>query len=135
MDLNNLFSLFNILPGDDFGEEVEEYKNTPKFKLGMFVKLLRDGSLFKKKIVSFFAKANSDLDKEDISNAGDFMMYTRAWYWISQFDFSDPEWCEEVLLIDYDELLISLNISIIYFENLEEYEKCATLVKIRSLLE
>ena len=135
MDLNHLFQLFTNIPEEGIMENVESYKNTPKFKLGMFIKLVINGSHFKNKIISFFSKSDSELDKEDIDRAGEFMMFTRAWYWISQFDFDDNEWLFDLQNAAYDDILISLNLSILYFEKNEEYEKCSFLVNIRSLIE
>ena len=97
---------------------------------------------WKNSVVSMFSKADVEFDVKDIDSVGDMMLYTRAWYWISQFDFDDKECLNDLkLFLDKDsetynssDLFISLMRTIKYFEKTEEFEKCAFLVKIRDLL-
>jgi hypothetical protein len=58
---DNIFSLFGF-PKDNnpqnkqLEQEIEAFKTTPHFKIGMFSKLIINGFNFKKQIVSFFCK-------------------------------------------------------------------------------
>jgi len=137
MDLNKIFGLFNDKPGEELiYENLETFKKTPKFKLGMFEKLITNGRNFKAKIVSFFSLADEVFDIQDIDNAGEFMMYNRAWFWISQFDWSeDEDWIIELKVISNDNFLTAIKLSIYYFEEYEEFEKCAFLKKIQNVVE
>jgi hypothetical protein len=62
-------------------------------------------------------------------------MYTRAYYWIQECNLQDKEW-EEALIYYHDKELINcLKLSIKYYEEIEEFEKCAFLKKIQNFLE
>ena len=140
MDIDNVFGLFGF--GKDKNENkklesnLEEFKNTPQFKVGMFYKMVWNGNNFRDQIFSFFG--NSNLEKDftlGLDEASDYMMYTRAYYWIQECNLQDKEW-EEALIYYHDKELINcLKLSIKYYEEIEEFEKCAFLKKIQNFLE
>jgi len=140
MDIDNVFGLFGF--GKDKNENkklennLEEFKNTPQFKVGMFYKMVWNGNNFRDQIFSFFG--NSNLEKDftlGLDEASDYMMYTRAYYWIQECNLQDKEW-EDALIYYLDrELINCLKLSIKYYEEIEEFEKCAFLKKIQIFLE
>ena len=140
MSISGIFAMFGFPDkGDDerkkLEEELEIFKETPHFKLGMFFKLIMNGSSFKKQILKFFSTADPDLDIKGIDDAGEYMMYTRAYYWIQSCKVRNKEW--KLALSNYasDEFLVAVKLSINYFESTEEYEKCAFLKKIQDFIE
>ena len=140
MALDNIFSLFGFPDKDDedrkkLEAELDVFKETPHFKLGMFHKLIMNGSLFSKQVVKFFAKSDPELDVKGIDMAGEYMMYTRAWFWIEQVKLRKKEWKEALKQYASEEFIISIKLSINYFESTEEYEKCAHLKKIQDFVE
>jgi hypothetical protein len=135
MDLNKIFGLFNNGSVEEqIYENLDTFKKTPKFKLGMFEKLIINGSNFKSKIVNFFSLTDDELDIQDINDAGEFMMYNRAWFWISQFN-CDEDWINDLKTISSNNFLGAIKLSIYYFERHEEFEKCAFLKKIQNIVE
>ena len=75
-------------------------------------------------------ESNEELDIEDVENAGEFVVYNRAWHYIQNVDINVEE---HVLAIEkyQDEYLdTSLKLGIHFFEEQEEYEKCAHLKHI-----
>ena len=140
MDVDNVFGLFGF--GKDKNKskkienDIEEFRNTPQFKVGMFYKMIWNGNSFRDQIFSFFG--NSNLEKDftlGLDEASDYMMYTRAYYWIQECNLQDKEW-EEALIYYLDKELINcLKLSIKYYEEIEEFEKCAFLKKIQTFLE
>ena len=142
MDKEKIFGLFDKNFDDNIQKDIGDYKKSFHFKIGMFIKVVIYGDKWKKSVVSMFSKADVEFDVKDIDSVGDMMLYTRAWYWISQFDFDDKECLDDLkLFLDKDsetynssDLFISLMRTIKYFEKIEEFEKCAFLVKIRDLL-
>ena len=80
-------------------------------------------------------KADKDLDVEGINEAGDFMMFNRAWYWISECNVRKKIWKEALTRNATPELLKCIKITIKYFEEIEEYEKCSLLIKIQVFVE
>ena len=140
MALDNIFSLFGFPDKDDedrkkLEAELDVFKETPHFKLGMFHKLIMNGSIFSKQVVKFFAKADPGLDVKGIDQAGEYMMYTRAWFWIEQVKLRKKEWKEALKQYANEDFLVSVKLSISYFEGTEEYEKCAHLKKIQDFVE
>ena len=142
MDKEKIFGLFDKDFDESLQKDLGDYKKSFHFKIGMFIKVVIYGDKWKNSVVSMFSKADVDFDVEDIDSIGDMMLYTRAWYWINQFDFDDKECLDDLkLFLDKDrdtynssDLFISLMRTIKYFEKIEEFEKCAFLVKIRDLL-
>jgi hypothetical protein len=140
MALDNIFSLFGFPDKDDedrkkLEADLDVFKETPHFKLGMFHKLIMNGSLFSKQVIKFFAKADPGLDVKGIDQAGEYMMFTRAWFWIEQVQIRKKEWKEALKQYASEEFAISIKLSINYFESTEEYEKCAHLKKIQDFVE
>ena len=142
MDKERIFSLFDKDFDDSLQKDIGDYKKSFHFKIGMFIKVVIYGDKWKNSVVSMFSKADVEFDVKDIDSVGDMMLYTRAWYWISQFELDNKECLDDLkLLLDKDsetynssDLFISLMRTIKYFEKTEEFEKCAFLVKIRDLL-
>ncbi len=139
MNLNKIFLMFGYGDEDKDSKKMKEefnlYKNTPHFKLGMFHKLILNGSNFSQQVLKFFLQADPTLDAAGIDEAGEYMMYTRAWYWISQCKLRRKEWKEALINHASDEFIVSIKLSIHYFESIEEYEKCAFLKKIQDFTE
>jgi hypothetical protein len=88
MGLGGIFALFGFSDDDNLDKktkkDLDDFKQTPHFRVGMFTKMILNGISFKKQVVGFFSKADKDLDLAGVDEAGDFMMYNRAWFWISE---------------------------------------------------
>ena len=134
MNFKKLFEAFDKQPIDEVEGDLNAYKDTFRFKIEMFIKVVIYGERWKDSVVSLFSKSEEDLDIKDIGEVGDFMLYTRAWFWISQFDLEDEECIKDLKDLNDSSLLASIVRSIKYFESTEEFEKCSFLVKIKDLL-
>lgn len=134
MNFKKLFEAFDKQPIDEVEGDLNAYKDTFRFKIEMFIKVVIYGEQWKDSVVSLFSKSEEDLDIKDIGEVGDFMLYTRAWFWISQFDLEDEECIKDLKDLNDSSLLASIVRSIKYFESTEEFEKCSFLVKIKDLL-
>jgi hypothetical protein len=140
MPFDDLFFLFGFpqsnTPQDEkLEQDIDAFKTTPHFKIGMFSKLIINGFNFKKQIVSFFTKSDPELDTVSMDEAGEFLMYNRAWYWISQCKIKSKVWRQALKDCTAPDLLHSVTMCIKYFESIEEYEKCAFLKTIQDFLE
>ena len=144
VDVNKIFGLFgnegeNPKPNSDVNQDMsyllEDYKQHPMFWVGMFKKLIYNHKVFNAKILKSFKDLDSELDMNDVENAGEFIMYNRAWYWVNKIDIKEP--IHQNALTHYaDEILLTYTkVVILYFQELEEYEKCAHLKKIQDFLE
>lgn len=136
MDWEKVFSLFG---SDESGsnsyyeDELEDFKNSPLFKIKMFMKLILNGIGFKKQVLTFFKKSNNEFNESEIDKAGDYMMYVRAFYWVEKLNL-DEIGDVEFKYVNLDELYFCISSSISYFEENEEYEKCAVLKKFQDAL-
>jgi len=142
MDINKIFGLFNneepksLREKSQMIDELIDYKEHPLFWVGMFKKLIHNHRTFNKEVVSFFSKLeDEELSIYDVEKAGEFIVYNRAWFWISKIDTQDWK-CQEALLHYTDEYLETyIRFTISYFEEFEEYEKCAHLKSIQNFLQ
>jgi len=139
MNLGGIFALFGFSDENKMDKktkkDIESFQQSPHFKIRMFIKMILNGINFKKQIVGFFSKANKDLDIVDIDEAGDFMMYNRAWFWISECNVRKKIWKEALSSNSEEEFLFCIKATIKYFESIEEFEKCAFLIKIQKFVE
>jgi hypothetical protein len=141
VDVNKIFGLFdgegkNSSLKKDKSEDVTfDLKEHPLFWVGMFKKLIHNHKTFNKKIMGFFSKMDEELDLYDVEQAGEFVVYNRAWFWISKINTQDRICQEAILHYADDYLLTYVRFAISYFEDFEEYEKCAHLKKIQNILE
>lgn len=132
IDVNNLFGLFPDSKGE--GTKTYDYDidltTTPKYWLGMHKKLVINHINFKKKAIKFFKQSNMELNIEEVKKAGEFVAYNRAWFYINKIDINNEDHIDDIVSYGDDMLETSLELSIKYFQGLEEYEKCAHLLKI-----
>ena len=137
MDIENIFGLFE--ENENFDKEdkdnIKSFKNSPLFKVGMFKKLVWNGNNFRDSIIGFFSKSDSELEMSGVEEAGDYLMYTRAYFWIEECDLEDEDWKDSLNHYMGDEIIVSIKLSIKYFESIEEFEKCALLKSIQDYLE
>lgn len=136
MDLNKFFSYFNSSSDIEvLQKNLDNFKESPIYKIKIFERLITNGLLFKKSIVNFFDQADKDLDIVQIDLAGEFMIYTRAWFWINQLDWDDEQWVKDLEMASNENFLIVVKSCMNYFERQEEYEKCAFLKKIQDFVQ
>tara|TARA_R110000822_G_scaffold247892_1_gene375692 strand:+ start:346 stop:777 length:432 start_codon:yes stop_codon:yes gene_type:complete len=134
MDINmdNIFGLFTSNESlDEGGDAVYvNFKNTPVYWVGMYKKLILNHINFNKKIVKFFKEANEELDVSEVKEAGEFVVYNRAWSYIKDIDVDNKDHIDAIEKYCDEYLDIALKLGISFFEQLEEYEKCALLKHI-----
>jgi hypothetical protein len=139
LDPNRIFGLFDAINSNDGvsedGEVYVDIKDTPEYKVGMFTRIIMDHLQFNDKVINFFSRANDELEKEDIENAGEFVVYNRGWYYIKGLDLKNKKDWYAIEKMANLKTLTALELSIHYFEEREEYEKCAHIVKISKAIE
>jgi hypothetical protein len=138
MNIGNIFALFGSNEGDKedkkLKKDLEAFKETPHFKVGMFIKMVSQGMSFKHQLLNFFSNVHPKMDTSDLGEAGDFMMYNRAWFWISECNLRKKDWKLALQDKASEDFIDCLEIVLRYFENIEEYEKCAFLKKIQDFI-
>lgn len=133
MDIDKIFGLFNNEEPSSLKEKFQQvdalldYKNHPLFWVGMFKKFIHNHTLFNDQLIKFFEKIDNEFSTIDIDKAGEFIVFNRAYDYIEKVDPNDLV-CQEALYRFADiHLKIALELSISYFQETEEYEKCSHL--------
>ena len=132
-NLENIFGLFSHEDDDLSTNSKTTYidlKSSPVYYVGMYKKLILNHINFNKKVLSFFKKANEELNIEDIKEAGEFVTYNRAYTYIKNLDLGDKNHIDAIQHYTDEYLDTSLELGINFFQQHEEYEKCAFLLKI-----
>ena len=140
MDINHIFNLFGgsdkskPVKAEDDPINFENFEKTPTYKIGMFKKIILNQTTFQKQLINMFKTPNDEFEVEGLESTGEYIAHHRAWSYISSCNLEDEMWrdCLSVQHDDYLETAIKLSVS--FFEESEEYEKCAFLVKIQKFL-
>ena len=144
MDVNKIFDLFSggrEGDGDYTRQELEdlrkmeEFKESPMFKVGMFKKLIFNHLAYKDRIIDLFKNVKPNLNIYELEEAGETITFERGWEFISQCEIDKEEWQQCLILYNDEEIKVALRLSINFFQDLEEYEKCAYLKKILDFCE
>lgn len=135
MDLDKIFGLFSASgsneeqPSQSYEEMISYYKKHPLYWVGMFKKLIYNHHLFNDQLLKFFEQIDEKLSKVDMDKAGEYIVFTKAWEYIRKVDPNDKTHQEALYHFADIHLETALELSINYFQETEEYEKCAHLKK------
>ena len=132
IDKDKVFDLFSKEMEND-NLSIDDLMKDPLSKIGMFVKLIQNHEIFHKKLNQFLSKENPKYDIEQTKNASMFTVYNRAWFYINQINLTDKNHLDAVLDFKKEPFLSILEKVLQYFENIEEYEKCAKLLTLKKL--
>jgi hypothetical protein len=113
----------------------EDFMDNPYIKIGMFGKTIQNNEVFFQKLKKYYITNNISYNENDIDDYSKFITYNRAFFYISQIDIDNSIHIDALLCYNYDILIKNINQILIYFEEIEEYEKCAHLFKIKTILE
>ena len=137
IDKDKIFKLFvdgKEISGDKTKDEIKEFMEGPYAKMGMFVKLIQNHHVFHLKLEKFLKREQPDYNVESTKEASEFTIYSRAWSYIEQIDINSNDDIEAIISFDKKLLNSTLKGAVQYFEDLEDYEKCAHLFGIQKLL-
>jgi len=137
MSIDNIFELFS--EGDDLdginNEVYIDFSTTPIYWIGMYKKLVLNHINFNKKVLKFFKEANCELDIEDMKEAGEFVVYNKAWYYIQNIDLTNVDHLLAIHEYSDEYLDTSLKLGVHFFEQHEQFERCALLKSILDINE
>jgi len=145
LDINKIFGAFNSSSKDEGWDyrganyysprnlpEIDE--NHPSYFINIFQKLVINYTGYSDKLINFFANADPEIDVYNVKKAGENMLYNRAYEYIVKIDLQDKYHIKILFEETNPKLEESLNKTLSYFENEEEYEKCAILKKYLDFL-
>ena len=134
IDMTNIFGLFvpgEELDGTQTATNLDELKTKPIFHVGMYKKLIQNHINFNTKVLDFFKQSNEEFDINDIKEAGEYVVYNRAWNYISNVDIKNDGYINAIKHYSDDEFRSTLDMGIEFFQRDELYERCALLLKIK----
>jgi len=136
VDIKKIFGLFEEpqennkeVSREEYNQLVDNYKKHPLYWVGMFKKLIYNHNLFNSQLLKFFEKLDEGLDQVDIDRAGEYVVFNKAWEYIKKINPEDKKHQEALYHFSDLHLKIALELAINYFQEQEEYEKCAHLKK------
>lgn len=137
MDVDKVFGLFEEpqednnkkMSQEEYTQLVDNYKKHPLYWVGMFKKIIYNHNLFNNQLLKFFEKIDEELDQVDIDRAGEYVIFTKSWDYIKKIDPTNIQHQEALYHFSDIHLKTALELSINYFQEHEEYEKCAHLKK------
>lgn len=132
---NNIFGLFNNEEENSI-EVHEDFMDNPYIKIGMFNKIIINNSIFVLRFKKFLDTIDPNQKIKDYENfSPKFITFNRAFFYIKDIDIENQHHADAIRCYDFDNLLKNLTSSISFFEESEEYEKCAHLYKIKKFIE
>lgn len=136
IDKNRIFGLFgsNIDKEEDLLNAEDSILDEPYNHIGMFIKLIINHVIFHQKLSRFLKEETSNaIDLEGTKEASSFAIFNRAWFYIKDIDLKDKNHCQAVMRFKKEPFLNTLEEAIIYFEGVENYERCGHLYEIQQL--
>lgn len=135
-NIEKIFSIFDEEHDITHENDISfvDYTNHPLFWIGGFNKVILHNEFFKKYIEKIFPLTQQN-GEEYSKEASNKLIYTRAWNYIKNIDLDNPLHIDCIKIKSDNKFLLNLDQTILFFENLEEYEKCLHLLDIKKKVE
>lgn len=133
VNLNKIFDLFDKeYSTNDETSLLVDFSEHPLFWISGFNKLINNHLFFKQYTIKTFKDISPDININELEKAGEELMFRKAWDYIKFIDLNKIFHMECLKLKADEQFINNLQVSISFFEVLEEYEKCALLKNIES---
>ena len=135
---DRIFNLFSTTPEVKEKEEkrisIEEFIESPYAKIGMFTKLILNHYVFQEKLKKFLKTEEPAYSIENTKEAANYTVFNKAWEYIREIDIENKDHINA--LIGFNPIVFNkaLTCAIVYFQDGEEYEKCAHIFKIQEIV-
>ena len=134
---DKIFNLFSTTPEVKKEEKrisVEEFIESPYAKIGMFTKLILNHYVFQEKLKKFLKTEEPAYSIENTKEAANYTVFNKAWEYIREIDIENKDHINA--LIGFNPIVFNkaLTSAIVYFQDGEEYEKCAHIFKIQEIV-
>ena len=131
MNLKKFFKLFDSKEPESEPVIVnEQLIDHPYIYMGLFKKLILNYDAFSIQLFQFMRSTEADLNVDKLEEAGVHMVYWRAYNHIEKIDLTQDLHIDTIKAYADDNFIKALDMCLQYYENIEEYEKCAFLKKI-----
>ena len=136
IDVNKIFDTFEEPTDSGFpGTVYIDFKDHPAYWVGMFEKTILNYENYCVKLLHLFKTASPTLNLDDVQDAGEYIVYNRAFEHIKDLDLTNKSHLDSLENRASKRLRNYLVKSIEYFITVEEYEKCAVLKSIQDQVE
>jgi hypothetical protein len=138
IDPNNIFGLFDSGSESQSGEkEVNkiEISEHPLILVGMFTRMVLRGEEVNQDIMKFFQEIEREVTAKEQEHFNKFMIYNRALSFLAQMNLDDPLHVEVLLEKTGEDFLQACQMTIEFYTEREEYEKCAFIKKFQDFIE
>jgi hypothetical protein len=133
----NINKIFNLFKSPEEPEEVIsqiDLSESPAIWVGMFKKLIVNYETFARQLIKFLGDTNPDLDIEEVERASSYMVYDKAYNNLSKLDITNDTHIDCIKLYSDRIFKETLEVALLYFESMEEYEKCIFLKQIQDIV-
>ena len=137
IDKDKIFQLFvdgKEITDEKTKDEIKEFMNGPFAKIGMFVKLIQNHKVFHQKLEKFLKQEQPNYNVTTTKEASNFTVFNRAFSYINKISLDNHDDVNAIINFDPKVFYDSLDNAIKYFEEGEEYEKCAHLFNIQEVV-
>ena len=135
MDLKKFFNLFDSEEPENEPVIVnEQLAEHPYIYMGLFKKLILNYETFSTQLFNFMRSTEDDLDVDKLEKAGVHMVYWRAYNHIEKIDLTQDFHVDILRAYADDNFIKALDMCLHYYEDIEEYEKCAFLKQISDIV-
>ena len=134
MDLNKIFKLFGSSDREEEHKEVVEQidlSESPMMWIGMFKRMITNYETFAKQLIQFFKSSEPSLNMEEVERASSYMVYDKAYNHLAKLDLTNTTHLDSLQLLSDETFEFVLNKALLYFESVEEYERCLFLKQIQ----
>ena len=137
MDPRLVFGLFQDPEDKSEGKvkEIIDFSEHPYVLMGMFTRIIFRGDVINDQILKFFSEIDKEVDTENLQILNKNMIFSRAYSYLSKLDLNNSFHVETLLDKASDPFLQACDLSIDYFTELEEYEKCSFIKKFKDFIE
>ena len=134
MDLGKFFKLFDSEEPENEPVIVnEQLAEHPYIYMGLFKKLILNYEAFSTQLFNFMRSTEGDLDVDKLEKAGVHMVYWRAYDHLAKIDLTNSFHVEIIQTYVDDKFIQALDACLQYYEDIEEYERCAFLKQVRDI--
>jgi len=134
MNINKIFSLFKSPEEPEETISQIDLSESPVVWIGMFKRLIINYETFAKQLIKFLGDANPDLDVVEIERISGYMVYDKAYNHLFKLDIINQTHLDCIHLYSDDIFKKTLDAALIYFEGVEEYERCIFLKQIQDIV-
>ena len=133
MNINKIFSLFKSPEEPEETVTQIDLSESPVIWIGMFKRMIVNYETFAKQLIQFFKSSEPSLDVEEIERASGYMVYSKAYDHLAKLDLTNNTYLDSLQLYSDETFSFVLDKALVYFESVEEYEKCLFLKQIQDL--